>query len=398
MIEALQRPEVQQFIKDHLYDDPADLMLRASRFPELPMREVAEQIRARLKAKSKLPEWFEAEGLLYPGRVSVEQSSSEALARYKAKWVQGQTMVDLTGGMGVDCFYLSQHFKTAHYVERQETLAALAKYNFETLQATQVSCHHQDSLDFLKSSNQHFDLIYIDPARRAEGNRKVAGFEDCEPNLISLMPLLRARAEKVMIKASPMLDIKKAISDLGGVAEVHVIADRNEVKELLFIDSGAHLEAPPVHCVNLNPQGEEVFHFDFGQESRTEVSYSTVQEYLYEPNATLLKAGAFRSVASTYGLKKLHPNTHLYTADHWLGAFPGRTFKVMTDVALQKKTLRKQLPGMKAHVAVRNYPMSVEAIRKKTGLKEGGTHYVFGFTDQKGPKAVMCQRMTGNGN
>jgi predicted O-methyltransferase YrrM len=393
LITRLSKEEVQQFVQDHLYDDPALLMLRAAKFPHIPMREVVEQIQSKRKAKNKLPEWFATAGIIYPPTLSMEQCSSEATAVYKASLVSGERMADLTGGMGVDTFYLSKSFEETHYVERQEHLVELAKHNFYRLSAHGIKTYHGQAESFLKGHQDQVDLIYLDPARRGAHNSKVVRFEDCEPDVIRLQPLLRQRAMSLLIKASPMLDIKGAINDLGMVTAVHVVADRNEVKELLFlIDEKASVN-PEIHTINYLSEGEWRYRFDYESELDTLTQFGTVSRFVYEPNAAILKAGGFKSVGAQFsGLLKLHANTHLYTSDSLVENFPGRVFEVLDSLPMSKKQLRRKLPEMKANISIRNFPMSVEQIRKKTGLKEGGDCYVFGFTDIEGPKLLSLKK------
>ncbi len=398
MISELKKTEIQKFIQDHLYDDPASLMLRAASYPGIPMREVVEQIQSKRKAKHKLPDWFGTAGIIYPPVLSLEQCSSEKTALYKASLVQGSTMVDLTGGMGIDTFYLSRSFEETHYVERQEHLVQLAKHNFDHLQAHSIKSHHSQAEDFLENLNKQVDLIYLDPARRGAHNSKVVRFEDCEPDVTQLQPLLRQRTKSLLIKASPMLDIKGAISDLGAVTSIHVVADRNEVKELLFfIDENASVN-PEIHTINFRPEGEWRYSFDYESESEVLSQFGTVSGFVYEPNAAILKAGGFKSVGEQFtGLVKLHANTHLYTSDNLVENFPGRVFEVLDSLQMNKKQLRRKLPEMKANISIRNFPMSVDQIRKKTGLKEGGDQYVFGLTDAEGVKFCLLKKASDHG-
>ena len=394
MIDQLSQDEVQQFIEEHLNEPPASLMFKASRYPHLPMQQVVEQVVSKRKAKYKIPEWFATRGIVYPPRLSMEQCSSQVTAEYKASLVKGDTMVDLTGGFGIDSYFLSKSFQKAHYVERYTHLVELANHNFSQLKAHHINIHQFQARTFLDSLLDPVDLIFLDPARRDAENKKVVLLADCEPVVVQLMPLLRQKARTIMIKTSPMLDIKKALADLGGATAVHVVADRNEVKELLFVINVAdEVGEPEIHCQNFIGNELESFTFSYEQEAAIQTELDEVGQYLYEPNASILKAGAFKSITRDFALKKLHSNTHLYTASEaWL-SFPGRIFKVLDKISLNKKHLRKALPDMKANITVRNYPMTVAQIRKKTGLMEGGEDYLIGLTDIKGPKVVHCARL-----
>lgn len=394
MISELKKTEIQKFIQDHLYDDPASLMLNAAKHPHIPMKVVVEQIQSKRKAKNKLPEWFSTVGIIYPPVLSLEQCSSQVTAAYKASLVKGQAMIDLTGGMGIDTYYLSESFKEAHYVERQQNLVELAEHNFDRLEAHGIRSHHGEAENFLNGQNERVDLIYLDPARRGLYSSKVVRFEDCEPNIIELLPQLRQKTLSILIKASPMLDIKGAINDLGEVTTVHVVADRNEVKELLFfIDEKASVN-PEIHTINFRSEGEWRFSFDYEGEQRVLPQFGTVSRFIYEPNAAILKAGGFKSVGEQFShLVKLQANTHLYTSDQLIENFPGRSFQVLDSLQMNKKQLRKKLPKMKANISVRNFPMSVQQIRKKTGLREGGEEYLIATQDLNGPVLLHCHRL-----
>ncbi len=397
MIQELCKPEIQKFIEDHLNDDPAALMLKASRFPYWPFKAVVEQIQSRKKAKGKLPSWFETKGLIYPPLLSMEQCSSEQTALYKAGLVgEGRSMVDLTGGFGVDFSFLAKRFEKASYVERNQELTNLAGHNFPLLKLNHGEVYHGEANDFLKSeAHKHYDLIYLDPARRGESDEKVIRLEDYSPNVIELLPSLLENADMIMLKTSPMLDVKRAISQLKNVDSVHIVALNNEVKELTFLIKPNARKNPEINCVNLTRNGDKNFSFNFSSEESTEVTFGEVNKYLYEPNAAILKGGAFKSIADQFEVIKIHPNSHLYTSDKLVDNFPGRSFEVVDQISLNKKSLKKYLLEMKANIKVRNFPMSVAQIRKKTGLKEGGDNYVFATTDINGKKALLTTKVEG---
>lgn len=388
MIELLQ-PEIQKFIDDHLNDQPADLMLKAGQFPDWPMKAIVEQIIAKGKAKPKLPEWFSKENIIYPSVLSMEQCSSETTARFKASLVSGNSMVDLTGGFGVDTYYLSKQFANAIHVEMNTNLHQLVSHNFSVLGA-KISAVLGSAEEYL-SSMEPVDLVYIDPARRDENARKVVFLEDYSPNVIEMLPELKAKAKQILIKVSPMLDIKKAIIDIGSVSEVHVVAFKNEVKELLFLIGDKSSDSPIIKAFNLGEH--EAFEFNFKKEEAALPVYSEALSFLYEPNAAILKAGAFKSAASDFGLKKLHVNSHLYTSRTLVQGFPGRTFKVLDELSMNKKKLRKQFQSGQANITVRNYPMSVKEIRTKTGLKDGGDQFIFATTDLSGKRVLLCEKI-----
>lgn len=389
MIELLQ-PEIQKFIDDHLNDQPADLMLKASQFPDWPMKAIVEQIVAKRKAKSKLLEWFSTQGLIWPAAISMEQCSSELTAKYKAGLVSGESMVDLTGGFGVDTYYLAKQFDEATHVEMNEKLHQLVAHNFKVLNSEIKPV--MGTAEAYLHQMKPVDLIYIDPARRDDNAQRVVFLEDYSPNVVHLLPELKTRSQTILIKASPMLDIKKAIADLNSVSEVHVVGVKNEVKELLFLIGEREIKNPIIMAVNLG-EGVESFEFNFESEEEADAEFSEVLNYLYEPNAAILKSGAFKSIGLAFGLKKLQVNSHLYTSKTLVEGFPGRSFRVLDELSLNKKRLRKQLQNDQANITVRNFPMTVKEIRNKTGLTEGGTQYIFATTDLEGKKVLLCEKM-----
>lgn len=392
MIEELLTPEVQKFIRDHENDDPATLMLRAKQYANIPLKEVVEQIQSRKKAKVKLPTWYAATNLIYPPPLSLEQSSSAITAQYKASLFSGRLFVDLTGGMGIDFSFLSKSFKKGIYVERQANLVSIAQHNMVCLGVHEAVFHHAEAEGFLNQTSENFDLIFLDPARRGNLDQKIFRIEDCEPNVLSLLSLMKAKGRSILMKTSPLLDIKGAIKDLGGATEVHIVAVSNEVKELLFVINDKADENPIIKAIDLI-NTEVVFDFSYTEEQNTNPTYGNIENYLYEPNVAILKAGAFKSLAFRLNLRKLHVNSHLYTSNAIISNFPGRSFKVIKEVSLNKKELRKVIPSMKANITVRNYPMTVDQIRKKTGLTDGGNQYIFATTDQNGKKIILCEKV-----
>jgi 16S rRNA G966 N2-methylase RsmD len=389
----LTQPDIQSFIREHERDDPGELMLRGSHFPGIPMREVVMQIQARQKARLKLPEWYQTPGIIFPPALSVEQASSEQTARFKAGLLSGQKLVDLTGGMGVDSYYLGHAFKQVHYVEQQPNLVSLAEHNFHQLGAENITSHQADANDFLEKLPEKVDCIYLDPARRDEHARKVFRLQDCSPDITELQSLLLSKAEQVLIKTAPLLDIQAAIREISHVRQVWVVAYRNECKEVLYLMEANPEVEPTISTVNLQEEGNEAFEFRLSAEAGVDVRYSQPKSFIYEPNAAILKAGAFRSLAGAFAVNKLHPNSHLYTSDELLPDFPGRIFSVEAVSPYSRKSLKKLLPGNKANITVRNFPESVSQIRKKTGWKDGGEIYIFATTDPADkPVLVLCRK------
>ena len=367
----------QQFIREHEHDDPYELSLQAHRYPDLPMSAIAEQIQARQKAKRKLPKWYATEGIVFPPPLSMEQCSSEVTAQYKQRLAYGQRLVDLTGGAGVDTYYLSQSFGRTDYVEAQAVLADIARHNFTVLGASDISVHAASAEGFLDSLFESVDCVYLDPARRDTRANKVFRLEDSQPNVTELQSTLLARATTVLLKTAPLLDIQAALRTLIHTKEVHVVAVNNEVKEVLYLMTLSPPMQPKVTAVNLRAHSAEQFSYFLHQEAGAAVTHSEPLTYLYEPNAALMKAGAFKLIAQRFNLYKLHPHTHLYTSDQPLPNFPGRCFRCRAVVPYQKKAVRKVLPEARANVATRNFPDSVATVRKKLGLQDGGDIYLF---------------------
>jgi len=355
---------------------------------------VAEQYMFREKLQSKVPEWFQNTGVLGPKKVSIEQSSSEFTAKIKASFFKGKSGIDLTGGMGVDTYFLARSFDRFIYNEANRELAEIVAFNFEKLGVKNVTFKNSDAAELFAQLNEHFDLIYLDPARRDKDNKKVILIEDCEPDLISLKDALLSQCEWLMVKYSPLLDIKKAIRSLQNVDKIKVISEKNEVKELVFILGKAKNEDPEIECINgLSSGGTESFTFTFQEETDAFVKYSGPLSYLYEPNASIMKGGAFKSVAHRFGLQKLSPNSHLYTSGEPIEDFPGRTFVIESTGNFDKKQILAKIKTGKANISTRNFPLKPEEIKSKTGLKDGGDDYLFFTQDNNNKKLVLfCKK------
>ena len=368
------------FIREHTGDDVRQLALQAARYPLVDMRVAATQIEGRRLAAAKLPAWAATDGVMYPVRLSMEQCSSEATARYKASLVGGSRLADLTGGFGIDCSYMSERFDEATYIERNEELCRIARHNFGLL-GLPIRVVNGNSAEVLPSMPVQ-DWIFLDPARRDGVGNKVVALSDCEPDVCQLEKLLLQKAVRVMVKCSPMLDISLAISQLAAVREVHVVSVGNECKELLLILGGTTGHGIEVRTVNFQGSGVQTFDYALEEEQAASCSYtSTVGRYLYEPNSSMMKAGCFRLPAGRYGLQKLHRNTHLYTSDTLVPDFPGRVFEVKNIDGFGKNELKLLSSELKkANIAVRNFPERPEALRKRLKLSDGGDVYLFATT------------------
>lgn len=380
-ISTLLKAEVQAFIREHEKDDPSQLVLAGHKFPEIPIKEVAAQIQARQKAKHKFPEWYRVSGIVFPPSLSIEQASSETTARYKASLVSGNHLLDLTGGMGIDTYYLSHSFQKTDYVEQQAALFELAGHNFKILASAQIRTHHTKAENFLAQLDHQVDCIYIDPARRDDQKRKVFRLEDCTPDVVSLQASLFEKSNQVLLKTAPLLDIKAALQVLEYVKKVIVIAVNQDCKEVLYLLDKKYNEEPGLETVHFLGGTSQKFSFSKSQEEEAKVHYAEPLNFIYEPNAAILKAGAFKAIAEVFQLQKLHPNSHLYTSNVLKAEFPGRIFQLKAVSKYNKKALKTVLPSLKANLTTRNFPESVVQIRKKTGLKEGGNTYIFATTD-----------------
>ncbi|MGE0929643.1 THUMP-like domain-containing protein [Peijinzhouia sedimentorum] len=394
MIDLLQKSDVKDFIKNNESENPAQLMLNASVGQDFPLKEAVAQIAARQKAKQKLPEWYLTEEIIFPPSISMEQCSSELTALFKAQLFSGKTLVDLTGGTGVDSFYFSKHFEKVQFIERQGHLCDLAKHNFQVLGADNIEVHSNDGLDFLADNQSDIDLIYLDPARRDDKKNKVFRLMDCQPDITLIQNALFKKCKQILLKAAPMLDVNAATMKLNGVKKIWVVAVENECKELLILMEKGWLKEPIIEAVNIkSPAETNYFTFTKSEEAASAIGLSMPNKYLYEPNAAILKAGGFRSIAIRYDLKKLHPNSHLYTSDSFIDGFPGRSFEVTATEHPYSRKLMELLPEGKANITARNFPETVAAIRRRTKIKDGGEIYIFATTllDRK-PVFLLCKK------
>ena len=405
-------PDTLRFIREHRRDDVRSLALQARRYPSVDMPAAITQISGRQIAKEKIPAWAGNENILYPAHLSLEQCSSQVTAQYKAEIIgnlprtrqehpaKAGTFTDLTGGFGIDCAFLSSRFGHATYVERQEALCRIAAHNFPALGLIHISVCHADSVRHLQEM-EPVDCIFIDPARRDGHGGKTVAIGDCEPDVSALEELLLRKARHVLVKLSPMLDLTLALNDLKHVREAHIVSVGNECKELLLLlGQGETLPTDdiPIHCVNFtSAPAPQALVFTRGQEKECACPYTPLlKPYLYEPNASVLKAGAFRSLSSLYKIEKLHPNSHLYTSDSLLPDFPGRKFRITSSCGFGKKEVKEMLAAeKKANLTVRNFPATVAELRKRLKLAEGGDTYLFATTLADGKKVLIRCQATG---
>lgn len=390
-------PELRDFIHEHINDDTAELLLAARKYPDIDVPFVVEQIEARRRLKGKLPEWYENKDIIMGGRVPAEQCSSELTARYKQSIVKGESLCDMTGGMGVDFWYMSEGMERAIYTERNEELCSIAKHNFQVLQTLRpeyvIRCGDGRELPI-----PSVDIIYLDPARRAGDGSRVYAMEDCEPNIVEWQDELLKHAKMVLVKLSPMVDLTDVLRKLKGVKELHIVGVKNECKEILVkvhaFDDSVCAGCVEVHCVDFLTSGKIEYVFSLLGGMEISLTDGGVKRHLYEPDVTLMKAGAFGSLCARYPVWQLDVDTHLMTSDEWIPEFPGRVFEVEEMIPFSSKVLKrlkKEIPH--ANIAVRNFVMTADELRKKTGIKDGGEVYLFGAkVKDVGQMLLKCRK------
>ena len=378
------------YIRQHADEDVRQLALRGHKCPDMDLQYALEQIAGRQKARTKLPSWAAIDGIVYPPHLSMEQCSSEATARYKASIAgKGALFVDLTAGFGVDMALISQGFQKAVHVERQPQLCAISSENFRLLGLNHIEVVCGDGVAYLHTM-RHADLLFIDPARRDVHGGRTYDISDCTPNVLEILDEMLEKADRVMIKLSPMLDWRKAVADLGKVNEVHIISVDNECKELLLILSKTK-KPLRVFCVN----NDECFEVVEGISSQPRPLPQDMR-YLYEPNASVMKAGCFDLIEQCFGVVQLERNSHLFVSDKEILGFPGRQFLIEKRTSMNKRELKATLADVdQANITVRNFPMSVAELRKRLKLKEGGDVYIFATTiSDEGHQLLVCRKKT----
>jgi 16S rRNA G966 N2-methylase RsmD len=378
------------FIRQHRTDDVRRLALQGERHPEVDLHYALEQIADWQKARTKLPSWAARDGIIYPPHLSMEQCSSEATALYKARIAgRGRRFVDLTAGFGVDAAFIAQGFQQAVTIEQQANLCAITAKNYKLLGLDQVEVRCGNGVDYLHTMD-HADLIFIDPARRDEHGGRTYGIADCTPNILELREELLSKADRVMIKLSPMLDWRKAVEDLKAVSEVHIVSVDNECKELLLVVSET-VQPLQVFCVN---DGQTFTFMPASTQSLSLPSLPSSFRFLYVPNASIMKAGCFGELAERFQIASLDKNSHLFVSANEVPDFPGRCFMIEKMTSMNKRELKEALTGIRqANIAVRNFPLSVAELRKRLKLQDGGDTYIFATTvADKGHQLLICRK------
>ena len=389
-----------EFIRIHADEDVRQLAFLGKKNPEVDMAYALDQIAGRQKARVKIPSWASIDGIVYPPHISMEQCSSEQTARYKARIAgNGEKIVDLTAGFGVDMAFMSAGFKQAVHVEMQPQLCAISSENYKCLGLNHVQVVCSDGVGYLHQM-EHADLIFIDPARRDQHGARTYGIADCTPNVLEIIDEMLQKADRVMIKLSPMLDWQKTVADVGNVSQVHIVSVGNECKELLLEVKNGKGEKVKVFCVN----DDQVFSYEIGETHPFTLSplHSFTSSplhsftFLYEPNASVMKAGCFNLISHRFGITQPDANSHLFLSDKLVEGFPGRGFVIERVSTMNKRELKEALAGIdKANVAVRNFPLSVADLRKRLKLKDGGDVYIFATTDaKKGHLVMVCRKIS----
>ncbi len=389
---TLLKPKIQEFIDRQLGVPISQLALQKNPFPEITWIAIINQIEAKTKAKEKLPTWFHTKNIIYPSKIAVEQTSSEKTAEYKSSLIEGNSLIDLTGGFGVDDYYFAKKMGSVTHCEINSELSEIVSHNCNQLGVVNMECIAGDSLVTLKRLDTKWDWIYIDPSRRNDAKGKVFMLNDCLPNVPENLEYYFEKSDAILIKTAPLLDLTAGLSELKNVKTIHIVALENEVKELLWELHKDYQGEITIKTVNLTKDKTDIFEFEFNGDAH-EANYSLPKRYLFEPNSAVMKSGGFKEVATTYSLDKLHKHSHLYTSNLLID-FPGRIFEIQESIPFAKKELKTHLENSKQNITTRNFPDTVEKIRKKWKIKDGGNSYCFFTTNMKNDKIVLlCTKL-----
>ncbi|WP_396198884.1 class I SAM-dependent methyltransferase [Flavobacterium sp.] len=383
---SLLSAEIQEFINSSLQANISKLALSKNPFLEVDWKEIINQIVSKNKSQHKLPTWFNTDNIYYPASISIEQTSSETTAKYKSELISGTSLIDLTGGFGVDDYYFSKKFKHVIHCEKNVALSEMVQHNYGVLNVNNITCLAQNSTDVLMQSDTTFDWIYIDPSRRSDVKGKVFLLKDCLPNVPENLSLYFSKSQSILIKTAPILDITAGCMELENIKSIHIVAIENEVKEILWLLEKGYDNEIELFAVNIQKEKTDSNAFILGE--HTPARFSLPQEFLYEPNAPLLKSGGVDYLCDALQITKLHPHSHLFTYSELID-FPGRRFSINEVIPFKKENLKKQLEGKKMNITTRNFPLTVEEIRKKYKIADGGTVYAFFTTNINNEKIVL---------
>lgn len=366
--------KIRLFVAKYKDADLHSLLLKKSPFPEVSIQELVQQIKGRKVAEKKFP-FLNQENIIFPPNLNLEQASSQDTADFKKQFFKGKKFVDLTCGFGIDAYFLSQNFEEITLIEQNTELLDIVKHNWEVL-GRKANFINQKLEDFLKNNKEKFDLIYLDPARRDNHNRKVFLLEDLSPNIIEIQEQLSDISTEILIKLSPLIDIQHLVASLKNICKIWIIAVKNEVKEVLVYLKKKE-NRPEIFCINLQSTEPE-FHFNLDDEKYCQSEFLTPKKYIYIPNNSVLKSGAFNLVSEKFGLKKLHQNTHIYTSEEKIEHFPGRIFETEE---INSKAIKK---GEQFNIITKNFPLKPEEIKKKYKIKDGGNQYLIAVKSLSG--------------
>ena len=400
MISKLLSNDVQLFLRDHHLADPQQLLLKYRTISGLPASLVVDQLIGRRKAEEKFPTWYQNESIIYPPALNLEQSSSEKAAAIKIQLLQNEmgdlsdkTLIDLTGGFGVDSYFFSKAFKRVYVIEPNSQLLEITKHNHRELGALNLEYYNMPAENFLSSAYvKSTDAIFIDPSRRTTGDRKVYSLSESEPNVVALQDTMWRMSSHIVIKSSPLLDLQAGLNELDFVKHVSITSINNDCKEVLFFCERNFKAEATFTAINVNGKDTN-FSFRLSEEHNAESQYSDPMEFIYEPNASLLKGGAFKILGEAFDLPKLHPNTHLFTSPSFNDKFPGRVFRLESVFKPDPKKLMEYFPDRKANIFTRNYPLTVNEIRKKYSLKDGGDKFLIGCSGMNKKFLLVARRV-----
>jgi hypothetical protein len=388
---SLLSAEIQEYIHNSLQVNISKLALSKNPFPEVDWKEIINQIVSKNKSQHKLPTWFNTDNIYYPPSLSIEQTSSEITAKYKSELISGTSLIDLTGGFGVDDYYFSKKFERVIHCERNVSLSEMVQHNYGVLNVTNITCLAQNSTEVIEQSENAFDWIYIDPSRRSDVKGKVFLLKDCLPNVPENLKLYFSKSNSILIKTAPILDITAGCMELENIKAIHIVAIENEVKEILWLLEKGYNDEIELNAVNIQKEKTDCTTFILGEHSPAR--FSLPQEFLYEPNAPLLKSGGVDYLCDALHISKLHPHSHLFTHIELID-FPGRRFIINDVIPFKKENLKKHLEGKKMNITTRNFPLTVEEIRKKYKIADGGTVYAFFTTNINNEKIVLiCTKL-----
>ncbi|HHB78676.1 MAG TPA: SAM-dependent methyltransferase [Saprospiraceae bacterium] len=391
--------DINQFIKQHLHESTERIVLNIRNKFDIDPYFIIQQINGRKKVAAKIPSWANNESIIFPNIVSFEQCSSEATAGYKARLIQGHHLVDLTGGFGVDTYFLAQKFKQVDYFEQNEALFDVVKNNYHQLQVSNIRMHHGNGIDFLENIQHPVDWIYLDPSRRQADHSKIFLIEDCQPNILEINDLLLAKAKNVLIKLSPMLDIDQIIRKVAGLQKIHIVSVKNECKEVLLHISATPNLLTPVALTAVNIHDHQNFDeftttMDKRKKENITIQLSKPLDYIYEPNKSILKGNLQDYLAETKQISKLNTHSNFFTSSDEKSDFPGRIFQVKTIIKLKKKQITKHLDKGKANVISRNFPLKASQIYEKFKIIPGGSTYLLATKlKQNDNVLIVCERL-----